>query len=215
MTNKGTVLVLSARPIFRECLVSYLRQHGCPEAVGAADLRAHGRVAGERSPGLVLFDLAGGGDGDPRAAVHQLRRRWPRARVVALGTPAQLGANAGEADGCVELCRAHARDVAAIATGDLPRGRGRVLEASPETEAQRRRWRTVTERERHVLDLLACGADNQTIALSLGITERTVKAHLARLFSKLHASNRTGLALTACRAGLHCAHDGGAVPRAA
>jgi DNA-binding NarL/FixJ family response regulator len=196
--TKGRVLVVSDWPIIRECLVCYLQQQGFRDAAGAADARASARGVGGRGPSLVLVDLAGR-HGDPRDAVHALRSRWPGARVVALGTPAQLAANAGEADGCLELCRAHARDVAAVARA--PR---LTHTESSETEGQRRRWRSVTERERHVLDLLACGADNLTMAASLGITERTVKAHLARLFKKLHAANRTELALAACQAGLRC-----------
>ncbi|MCB2065159.1 MAG: response regulator transcription factor [Erythrobacter sp.] len=49
----------------------------------------------------------------------------------------------------------------------------------------------ISPRETEVLDLLARGAANKVIARALGISPNTVKTHLARLFEKLGASNRT------------------------
>ena len=51
----------------------------------------------------------------------------------------------------------------------------------------------LTEREREVLDLLAGGLSNRAIAERLGISERTVKAHVSNLFDKHGVRNRTGL----------------------
>ncbi|KAF0812507.1 Transcriptional regulatory protein DegU [Andreprevotia sp. IGB-42] len=53
----------------------------------------------------------------------------------------------------------------------------------------------VTEREAEVARLVAGGASNKEIARALDITERTVKAHLTVLFSKLHVADRLQLAL--------------------
>jgi DNA-binding NarL/FixJ family response regulator len=49
----------------------------------------------------------------------------------------------------------------------------------------------ISERECEVLDLLASGAANKVIARRLGISPNTVKTHVARLFEKLEAANRT------------------------
>ncbi|QDQ26774.1 response regulator transcription factor [Chitinimonas arctica] len=53
----------------------------------------------------------------------------------------------------------------------------------------------LTEREREVAQLAANGASNRAIADQCGITERTVKAHLAAVFAKLHLTDRLQLAL--------------------
>ena len=53
----------------------------------------------------------------------------------------------------------------------------------------------LSEREREVVRLAAHGAANKVIARDLGITERTVKAHLSSSFEKLHIKDRIQLAL--------------------
>ena len=60
----------------------------------------------------------------------------------------------------------------------------------------------VTDREREVLAYLSTGADNVQIAKALGITERTVKAHVSNLYRKLRMKNRVELALLARQHGL-------------
>jgi DNA-binding NarL/FixJ family response regulator len=49
----------------------------------------------------------------------------------------------------------------------------------------------LTRREREVLQLAAEGLANKQIALSLGISEHTVKFHLSSLYTKLGATSRT------------------------
>lgn len=49
----------------------------------------------------------------------------------------------------------------------------------------------ISARELDVLEQLAEGAPNKVIARTLGISPNTVKTHVARLFEKLGAANRT------------------------
>lgn len=57
-------------------------------------------------------------------------------------------------------------------------------------------------RERDVLGLMAEGLANKQIAYRLGISEHTVKTHVAAVFGKLHAGTRAEAVVTAARAGL-------------
>ena len=50
-----------------------------------------------------------------------------------------------------------------------------------------------TPREREILNLLRAGQPNREIALTLGIDEGTVKAHIGRLMRKVGVSNRIAL----------------------
>jgi two-component system nitrate/nitrite response regulator NarL len=53
----------------------------------------------------------------------------------------------------------------------------------------------LTEREREVALAVSHGASNKEVARQLGITERTVKAHIAVIFTKLAVQDRLHLAL--------------------
>jgi DNA-binding NarL/FixJ family response regulator len=60
----------------------------------------------------------------------------------------------------------------------------------------------LTARERDVLALVATGLPNKAIARRLAISEKTVKAHLTRIFAVVGVSDRTSAALWAQRHGL-------------
>ena len=49
----------------------------------------------------------------------------------------------------------------------------------------------LTDRESEVLGLLAKGLANKQIAVSLGISEHTVKFHVSSIYAKLNVTNRT------------------------
>jgi DNA-binding CsgD family transcriptional regulator len=60
----------------------------------------------------------------------------------------------------------------------------------------------LTAREREVLRMLAEGAANKTIAWKLGISEHTVKFHVAQILAKLNAGTRTEAVTMGIRQGL-------------
>jgi DNA-binding CsgD family transcriptional regulator len=60
----------------------------------------------------------------------------------------------------------------------------------------------MTARERDVLALVADGRPNREIAMRLGISEHTVKFHLASIFGKLGVSTRTQAVRRALQWGL-------------
>ena len=60
----------------------------------------------------------------------------------------------------------------------------------------------LTGRELEVLRMLADGAANKTIAWKLGISEHTVKFHVAQILAKLNAGTRTEAVTLGIRRGL-------------
>ena len=60
----------------------------------------------------------------------------------------------------------------------------------------------LSDREREVLVLVGAGLANKQIASRLGISEKTVKGHLSRIFQALGVTDRTQAALWAERSGL-------------
>ena len=55
----------------------------------------------------------------------------------------------------------------------------------------------ITDREKQVLTMLVCGLSNKEIGAPLGIAERTVKAHIAKMMRKVGAHNRIELSVHA------------------
>jgi len=94
-----------------------------------------------------------------------------------------------------------ARGIAAAARGESPldpRAARTILTVRSESGPRE----ALSEREREVLTLLAQGLANKEIARQLGISEKTVKAHLTSVFRQLGVTDRTQAALWARQHGL-------------
>lgn len=91
------------------------------------------------------------------------------------------------------------RDAAAGGSPLSPRAATALL---PGNRPARTTADSLTAREREVLTLVATGLPNKSIARRLEISEKTVKAHLTRVFTVLGVSDRTSAALWAQRNGM-------------
>ena len=60
----------------------------------------------------------------------------------------------------------------------------------------------LSEREREVLEMLVRGRSNKEIAISLGISENTVKVHTTRVFEKLGVADRLEAVTVAIQRGI-------------
>jgi len=82
----------------------------------------------------------------------------------------------------------------------------RVLSSAPGSPSGRKRREahqiSLTEREQEVLEGAAQGERNKEIAARLGITERTVKAHLTSVYNKLGVDSRASAVAVAMQRGL-------------
>jgi DNA-binding NarL/FixJ family response regulator len=70
-----------------------------------------------------------------------------------------------------------------------------LAEGRPESIA------VLTERQRQALSLMAEGLDNSQIAATMGITQRTARAHVSSVLERLGVENRTQAAVAAIRSG--------------
>ena len=155
---------------------------------------------------LVLMDVDG--LGLPVWSDPDWRERLRSIAVLAgLGRPDdQVGAAALRAGVC-GFCHVYAPletlqlALRVIADGELWVGRSllsRMLRGllHGQSEPRSANWYTgLTDRERQVAGLAAMGESNDAIARQLGITPRTVKAHLSAVFEQLGVADRLQLAL--------------------
>jgi DNA-binding NarL/FixJ family response regulator len=65
----------------------------------------------------------------------------------------------------------------------------------------RPQYEALTERELEVLELTAQGYTNKAIGLQLGISDRTVQGHLAKVYGKLDVNSRTEAVMRAVALG--------------
>ena len=164
------------------------------------------------APDVVLMDLSMPGmDGED--ATREVLRARPSTRVVILtsfGETARIHAalEAGaigyllkdaEPDDIVRAVR----DAAAGGAPFSPYAALALLPGSRPAEwSGRSDADLLTDRERQVLQLVAAGLPNKGIARQLGISDKTVKAHLSHVFAVLAVRDRTSAALWAHRHGL-------------
>ncbi|MDO5627124.1 MAG: response regulator transcription factor [Mobilicoccus sp.] len=207
------VLLVDDHPLVRTGLRTVLSTRGIDVVGEAGDgAEVEGAVAAT-DPDVVLMDLSMPGV-DGVAATGALTRSGARARVVVLtsfGDRHQVGAalRAGAVGYLLkdsdpaDICRA-VRDAHAGHAPLDPRVAGALLPGAgaPGPASDLPAGVTLSPREREVLSLVMRGRANKQIARELGITERTVKAHLGQVFRAIGVADRTSAALWARDHGL-------------
>lgn len=93
------------------------------------------------------------------------------------------------------------QDLLEQVTDGLARWHG-TREQAVKREIVAARLRSLTAREHEVLHLILRGHMNKTIATELGISDKTVEDHRARVMRKMHARSIVQLALMGATAGL-------------
>ena len=204
------ILVADDHEVVRDGLRLVLETEEDFEVVGEAGDGARAvQLAEELHPDVILMDLRMPGM-DGLQAIEKIRAGWPEIAVVILTTY-------NEDDLMIRGLRAGARgyllkdtnrqtlfhSLRAAARGEalfLPEVIARVLN-QPSVE-KRSENSVLTERELEVLRAAARGERSKEIALHLGITERTVKAHLDSVYNKLGVDSRAAAVATAIERGV-------------
>lgn len=189
------ILVVDDHAVVREGVAAVLRQAIADlVVVHASDAQAGIEAAGIHEPDLVLLDLTMPGTVG-MAALQLFGERHPALPVVVLSSSedqADVRAAIGRgALGYIPKSAPPATLIAAlqlVMTGQIyvPPLMAAGNAALPGTN----HLDELTERQREVLGLIASDATNKQIAYRLGISEKTVKAHVTAILRALHVDNR-------------------------
>jgi DNA-binding NarL/FixJ family response regulator len=199
------VLIVDDHAIVRTGLAQLLDTTDDLELAGATGDGAEAvSLAAELKPDVVLMDLSMPGT-DGVTATARIVAQDPAAHVLVLTSFSDqariLDALQAGAEGYLlkhsepEVILAGIREVVAGGSPLDPKA-ARVLlthRRSPGPEMK------LTGREQEVLDMITDGLPNKLIARRMGISERTVKAHLTNIYQRLGVTDRTQAALWAQR----------------
>jgi DNA-binding NarL/FixJ family response regulator len=178
------------------------------EVVAAAADGEEALAAVERhEPDVVLMDLSMP-EVDGIEATRRIAAAHPDVHVVALtsfsASPQVLGALDAGAVGYLlkDATPDELREgIRAAARGESPLS-PKAARAVIAARGAAKPAADLSPREREVLALVADGLPNKLIARRLEISEKTVKAHLTRVFQEIGVTDRTQAALWARREGL-------------
>ena len=153
-------------------------------------------------PDVVLMDLSMP-ELDGVEATRQIAARYPSSRVLVLTSFSEqsriLDAISAGADGYL-LKHSEPDEITAavrsVHAGDAPLD-PKAARALLDARRALRETVALSEREREVLLLVRDGLANKQIGRRLGITERTVKAHLTKIFQRIDVTGRTQAAIWA------------------
>ncbi|MCO6451922.1 MAG: response regulator transcription factor [Caldilineales bacterium] len=214
MPDPIRVLIVDDHQLVREGLHLILETNPEMLVVGEAQNGEEGvRMAAELHPHVVLMDLRMPVM-DGITAIQHLRRNQPDVAVVILTTY-------NEDDLMLQGLRAGARGyllkdtdrrtlidtIQAAARGETLLGADVMNRLLDHTTGPTQTLSTTSQlelspREREVLEAAARGERNKEIAYSLGISERTVKAHLTSIYNKFGVDSRAAAIAVAAQQGL-------------
>jgi DNA-binding NarL/FixJ family response regulator len=197
-----TCLIVDEHPVVRQGIRALLeRELPGVEVLDASSAEA--AMAGNQdTPDVVVVDPSHSG-GNVEALVNELRESLDSAIVVFTGNGGpRLLADALKAGvkGYVRKDSPPEDLVRAIRAAHS--GEFYVDPALSSTIVLEEGDRTLTARQREILQMLADGMQTDAVARELGLSTETVRTHTKRILAKLHADTRTQAVAIAIRNGL-------------
>jgi DNA-binding NarL/FixJ family response regulator len=140
----------------------------------------------ETNPDILLMDLRWGVDDTAGwTAILEVKREYPKVRVIAITAYEQLVRDARKAGADAALLKTFTREELLIMIRELA-SRKENFKVPAQTP-----FEILTTRELEVLQMIAKGNADKEIALLLNIAPTTVKNHVKSILEKLGAKNRT------------------------
>jgi DNA-binding NarL/FixJ family response regulator len=209
VNNVIRLYVIEGQVLFGKALCQVFAIEPDISVVGDADSVSAPSLAKAR-PDLILLDLDGRAD-ELTEALALCRQAAPQARICVLSMRLQAELMqrclAAGAEGYIikdvtpaELMRA-VKMVAAGETYVDPRVAGGLLRRRSMSNG-RPDLDELSVRETEVIRLIAEGLSNKEISARLNLSEKTVKNHISRIFSKLNIFARAQAAVHAIKIGL-------------
>jgi DNA-binding NarL/FixJ family response regulator len=202
------VLLADDHQLLREGLRRYLEEAGLDVVGEACDGEEAVRLAESTHPDVVLMDVTMPVL-DGIEATRQLLTVLPGTPVVMLtmhadADTAQRALDAGAAGYLLKDCSTDevASAVARAARGDRSIAPDVAAALDRQVAHQADVDEVLTKREREVLQLIAEGLSTKDAARALYISIKTVKNHLASIYAKLDARDRTQAVVSAARLGI-------------
>lgn len=199
-----SVVIVDDHQMLRTGLASLISAHDDLEVVGqAGDGRAALEVVRDTAPDVVLMDLSMPVV-DGVEATRLILAEIPGARIVVLTSFSDRervseAIKAGAIGYLLKDCEPQELigAIRSAAAGHVPLDPRVAHVLLPAAAAAPQPGDGLSPREREVLGLVTKGMANKQIGRALGISERTVKAHLGRVFRELGVADRTSAALWA------------------
>jgi DNA-binding NarL/FixJ family response regulator len=206
------LLLADDHRMLRDSLRRSLEEHGVDVVGEAADGQEAVRLAQALQPEVILMDVSMP-HLDGVEATRQISRLVPAAQVVMLtmhadGDVMARAIQAGAVGYLVKDCSIDdvVSAVKVAASGDSVLSPGLASSMLVEVEKAGRTGDghapVISAREEEVLQLVADGMSLPEVAAALYISVKTVKNHLASIYAKLDARDRTQAVLRAVRMGI-------------
>jgi DNA-binding NarL/FixJ family response regulator len=214
---KSTILIADDHPLFREALTYIVEssvkklsgndpiKEGPLEIIHATDYNETLNTLNENTIDWLFLDL-NMPDSNGLSGLGDIKKQYPNLSVIII--------SANQSQEIIQSCLNHnvsgyitkstlPDDIEAaiqkIFSGECY---SPILNVSSEKNAGSKGIDSLTSAQLNILTHIGLGKLNKQIAVDLGITEATVKAHITQIYKKLNINNRTQAALLATQAQL-------------